>query len=56
MISYLKRWIKALKMIGPGTTITTQQVASKITNHTFIVILETEIRKEQMSEAVYKCL
>ena len=37
---YLKRRIKALKVIRSRTAITTKQVATKITDHTFIIVLD----------------
>lgn len=41
-MNYLKGRIKALEMIGPWTAITTKQISSKVTDNTFIIILERQ--------------
>lgn len=47
---YLKRRIQTLKMEGLRTAFTAKQISTKITNNTFIIVLDENKRKQE-SEA-----
>lgn len=42
MLTYFKRWIKALEMISAGAGVTTEQITTIVTDYTLIIMLKNK--------------